>query len=300
MQFIELIQDTLSKILILLSFLMGPLALFCITAGSIRQMINWYRAQSWVLALLTLVNSTNLALTRSNGLYLLLLLCALFPAFLAVYIERVLAQATVRSPEPEPFFRRFLQPVERSLPIALLLWLRWGLPTDRRVIATVVSLLLSALSAAVALELPPSWSEQSLSANIGVAIALSLVLLGIFTMVTRGDLISQLVGLLVMDHGIYLGVVRLLVSVPMVVVFVAGLLAYTLVTLLILFYLTREVQNRSGTIGVSAQRTLSESETLERTGSEPSSHMVHSDPRLMHSADNGADVTTTEAEPSVP
>lgn len=89
-----------------------------------------------------------------------------------------------------------------------------------------------------------------------LAVAVSLLLLGIFTMINRQDLISQVIGLLVMDHGLFLAAVRVIYWRSLIPVFVISLMLYILITLVILVVLLPELHELSSTIEVGEQNQL--------------------------------------------
>lgn len=96
------------------------------------------------------------------------------------------------------------------------------------------------------------------STQHSLAVAVTLLLLGIYTMITRQDLISQVIGLLVMDHGLFLAAMRvvptdLLVLIP---AFAVSLVLYILITVLILIVLLPQLQQASNTLEVSEQSEL--------------------------------------------
>lgn len=80
--------------------------------------------------------------------------------------------------------------------------------------------------------------------TISLTVSLTLHLVGLYIMAIKRDLISQTIGLLVMDHGLYLAVVKI-VAVPVpALFFVVGLWFYTLVTVAILVLMVPEVRQK--------------------------------------------------------
>ena len=77
-------------------------------------------------------------------------------------------------------------------------------------------------------------------------VSLSLHLIGLYNMVVKRDIISQVIGLLVMDHGLFLAVVKI-VAIPVpATFFVISLYFYTLITLVILLVLLPSVSRVAG------------------------------------------------------
>ena len=83
-----------------------------------------------------------------------------------------------------------------------------------------------------------------LTERIGLAVSLTLHLAGLYYMTFPGrDIITQVVGLLVMDHGLYLAVVKI-VEIPVpAAFFVISLYFYTAITIFILVILLPELVN---------------------------------------------------------
>lgn len=90
---------------------------------------------------------------------------------------------------------------------------------------------------------PPDGAHKNekLEEQIGLAVSLSLHLAGLYNTVTKRDIISQVIGVLIMDHGLYLAVVKI-VAVPVPAqYFVIALYAYTFITILILVLMIPQV-----------------------------------------------------------
>ena len=86
------------------------------------------------------------------------------------------------------------------------------------------------------------------SERIGLAVSLALHLIGLYNMVVKRDIISQVVGLLIMDQGIYLAVVKI-IEIPVPAdLFVLSLYFYTLITIFILVILLPEIRVRTDSI----------------------------------------------------
>ena len=93
---------------------------------------------------------------------------------------------------------------------------------------------------------PSDRSLRSLDETMGLTVSLSLHLVGLYIMTAKSDLISQTVGLLVMDHGLYLAIIKI-VAVPVPALsFVFGLWCYTVITFVILVYMVPQIRRREG------------------------------------------------------
>ncbi len=262
------LSKILPTIITLLSFGMLALAFNLSIARMVHVMITTYQMQSYLLALITLLTAIELD-DQSKLPNLSVAAFVIIPLMLAWLIEPLLAQATV--PEDvsiQERLRRFFHPSirteirERALPI----WLQ-SLPTRYgEVFLLAFSLLLIVASFFTGYLLigssanapQVSFTAGNLQANrtIFLAISLALVLLGLSTMGLKRDLISQVMGLLVMEHGLFLAAIRFIVVPSVTVVIVVSLFLYIIITLTILFFLLPELHRVSGSIAVEDQNQL--------------------------------------------
>jgi hydrogenase-4 membrane subunit HyfE len=232
------------------------------SVASIQRMIWLYRLQSLILALLTVLVAFSASSADPFTRAVLLAFAVLIPGLLAYIIEPLLAQATVPSEIPwaerlwRPFRRAFSRgqrdAVQTSIAEAMPVWLEHGLSPARQIISVTAGLILVLSAYAVASNLVPNDTTRALS----LAVALTLVLLGIFTMLNRQDLISQIMGLLVMDHGLFLAAVRVVTRPSLIPILVVSLFLYILITLVILVILLPELHAESATIEVAGQTEL--------------------------------------------
>jgi hydrogenase-4 membrane subunit HyfE len=257
----------LSTIIDILAVVMVLIALGIVSVGAIQQMIRLYQIQSVILALLTGLVAFDLgtrdpATTDVGTSVLLAAFAVIIPGMLAYIIEPLLAQATVpREMAPQqrlayPFLRLlsryYREEAARSIREALPVWLEHGLSSRRQRSSAAISLLLTASAYIFAQSLlgGPGVEARSL------AVSMTLLMLGMFTMINRQDLISQVMGLLVMDHGLFLAAVRVITLPSLIATFVVSLFLYILITLVILVILLPELHERSATIEVADQREL--------------------------------------------
>jgi hydrogenase-4 membrane subunit HyfE len=75
-------------------------------------------------------------------------------------------------------------------------------------------------------------------------------------MISQRDLISQILGLLVMDHGLFLATVWVTTLPSLIPTFIISLFLYILITLVILMILLPELHAQSKTINVAEQNEL--------------------------------------------
>ncbi len=252
---------TLDAVTTLLAVAMALCALGIVSVGAIQRMIQFYRLQSVILALLTGLVALAPARANAPNQVLLAAFALLIPGMLAYIIEPLLAQATVPREAARsmrlgrPVFRvfsiRYQEEARAALAEAAPVWLEYGLSSSRQATSAVVSLLLiaSAYVVAGALRIDPNRMHS-------LAVALALLMLGIFTMINRQDLISQIMGLLVMDHGLFLAAVRVVPHPALIPILVVCLFLYILITLVILVILLPELHDESKTIEVAGQNEL--------------------------------------------
>jgi len=246
--------DLLSFVIGLLSFVMLILAFSISIARTVRQMIPLYIYQTVVLALATVLTAIEPAeggeLTHlSIGMFVII------PFLLAVTIEPLLAQATV--PEDIPLQERLrrLFPGEirsatraRALPI----WLVQRPSRRGEVLSIAFDLVLIVAAYVTAFSLV---KEDIFQAN-SLAVSFALLLLGLSILNNMRDLITQIMGLLVMEHGLFLAAIQV-ISIPSVtIVFIVSLFLYIIITLTILVFLLPELHRISGSIEVEDQQQL--------------------------------------------
>ena len=124
---------------------------------------------------------------------------------------------------------------------------------SRRLVSIVLGLI---ITGALYFTSKPLANFISTGAEQSLAVALSLLLLGIFMIISRQDLISQIIGLLVTDHGLFLAATRLLSKPPLVIPLVISLFLYILITLVILTVLLPDLRKTSRTLEVGDQTEL--------------------------------------------
>lgn len=267
-------RELLFGVLDLLEVILLLTALIIITSVTVNSKIKVYRIQSGLLAFVTGLSAFIKAVDGGGGnLVLLILLIALLPLLLAWAIKTLLARATLAIPTAASIkeqvlpvlvwlvrpllpnhlkeYRRikrsifFFQKIERD---AEREWLRYKapakIPFQLLVFLTLVFVAFFIVSQIIA-------ARFLLSERIGLVVSLALHLIGLYNMVVKQDLISQVIGLLIMDHGLYLAVVKI-VEIPVpATFFVISLYFYTLITLFILVILLPRVRQVTGSIDLS-------------------------------------------------
>jgi hydrogenase-4 membrane subunit HyfE len=237
-----------------LAFVMLLIAMLISTAPAVHQMIPLYKLQSISLALITLV--TAITFPNVDPFSRLLVLCFTFiPIGLMLLIEPLLVLASV----PEDIstgqrIRRLFNPLvlRQARLHAYPVWLAQRPPARAGFGSILLDLVLIILAFIIAFSLVP---EDRFTANI-LAISFSLLLLGLSIMRSKQDIISQTMGLLVMEHGMFLAAIRLSSTSIVIVTFVISLFLYIIITLTILIFLLPDLHRISGTIDIDQQEQL--------------------------------------------
>lgn len=237
---LEILKAGLNSIANILAVLLLALALILVLTTNIQRMIRLYQGQSILLAVIALVTF----ITPGPPEVIL----AMIPLFiLAASIEYMLTRATV--PVHKHRSRNDLRLQARSL------WLRQG---PARTAPLVRAIDFAAVMITYAIAFAPAASESvntpAIEDQFGLAIALGLLILGLFALSTQGHLIAQVMGLLVAEHGLFYAVVRLVHTT--LTVFIFSLLFYILLTLMILLVLLPDLRRVSDSTQVTDQREL--------------------------------------------
>jgi hydrogenase-4 membrane subunit HyfE len=262
------ISDLPNSLVAILSFIMLLMGLMLSLARTVQQMIPYYKLQCISLAVVTLLTAFENYESRSSftpGWVVGVL--AIIPILLAIIIEPLLAQATVA--ENIPVAQRLMRALpwfgrEQLRQQAMSAWLYSRRSRNDILVPLVVDLGLVAIAFITAFSLGESLNQmittngQRPAASIHptvLAVSFSLLLLGITTMAKTEDIISQVIGLLVMEQGMFLAAVRFIPG-AMRVYFILGLFLYIIITLTILVFLLPELHQQSGSLDVDQQTQL--------------------------------------------
>lgn len=264
------LSNSLNLLIEILSTGMLVLALGIVIVPNLLSIIRLYQAQSVILALITLMVAM---VFLKHGIMIVFIF---IPILLALYIEPLLALATVKEDMP------IKQRVSRLLPWHILAsavlaqirshaqptWLELRPSRRGQVFPLFASLVLVAFAYFIAFGLVGNFPEERailprefIQAN-GIAVSLSLVLLGLSILTQKQDIISQIMGLLVMEHGLFLFAIKVPSGLPgqafpsSSVAFVLSLFVYIVITLIILAVLLPELHSRSGSIEIDDQQEL--------------------------------------------
>jgi hydrogenase-4 membrane subunit HyfE len=236
-------------------------SLYIVTTTTIGHVIAAYR---WQNLLLLIVATTTVAKNWRNfpqpyphllswqTLFLFALMA--WPVFLFFIIGRALALATISE-------TRWLLDEKDRMDIHRT-WVnasfRQKKPSLSRMgLSMVIYLVLVIFAFVVAFRFIPQPEEPS--SRIGLGVALGLQFAGLFTLMTKRDLISQVIGIFVMDHGMYLSIMLLIPMPTPAGDFLLALYLYTFITLLLLFFLLpnlRRIKQRIDLDALQAESPL--------------------------------------------
>jgi hydrogenase-4 membrane subunit HyfE len=246
----------LDQFAVAMSYLLIIIALGISATRTLKFMIPLYQIQALVLTSVVLITAFEPGRTL-----LALGLFAILPLALAVTVPTLLARATLgatiaRSGEYDAGvgqLRRWKAVHRRMLKEVELIWLQNGgsrLPVS---LSAAIDMFLIATAVLVAYRLFGGGSVAAVVPSLAASIA--LLLQGLFTMINKNDIISQIIGLLIVDHGLFLAAVR--VAPPaLAYLFVLSLFLYMLVTLVILLWILPGLHRTSSTIEIVGNAEL--------------------------------------------
>jgi hydrogenase-4 membrane subunit HyfE len=134
----------------------------------------------------------------------------------------------------------------------------------------IFSLILIAFAYAVAFKLsqqivsnlPPALQQFPVSNLIyGLGASLALLLVGLFNMINSPDVRSQIMGLFVMENGLFLAAIIVIIITPnqhFILAFLLTIITWYVLTWIILLIFLPRVRQYSGSIYVDDQKTLKE------------------------------------------
>jgi hydrogenase-4 membrane subunit HyfE len=220
-------------------------------SNSIKQMIRIYRIQCVLLAIVTgltaIVRSAASPSESTAKVVILIVLIFLLPLVLARFIDLLMARATIMPLASMAHFRLTFDERREAERV-------WdGIKFNGRIRQGTLAFFGLAILAFII-----SFSIGEME-KIGLMVSLTLTLVGLYNMLSKRDSISLVIGLLVVDHGLYLAVAKT-AAVPVPAnFFVIALYFYTLSTITILVFLLPQVRRLTTSISlddISAQSTL--------------------------------------------
>ena len=248
----------------LLTFIILFFALAISASTSVKQMVTLYQWQAWVLAVVVF-------LTASEGdrFNFVLASVTILPIFLALTIKPLLGRATLAGPGQSNWtklpgwsdlesnlktFWAIWVSLREAVSQTELIWLQHG-RSWRAGFSIAVDLILTVMAFMVAYRLGGTGSTGTIDTN-SLAVSLALLLVGLFTMSNKRDIIAQIMGLLVMEHGLFLAAVRSFAISTLPFVFAVSLFFYVIITLTILLWLLPALHRISGSIELDDQKQL--------------------------------------------
>ncbi len=246
-------NDILRSIINILTFVMLLMALGISSAKVIPQMIRFYQIQSALLAFIILLRAFGPDRVSVENFFLMLL-----PLILVFSIKPLLARATVTAPTQQKAvatttLRQKITYWMRDIPAqAIPIWLKHSVPQQGQVISLIINLTLTIAAYIVAFGLMQNSNPKTNS----LAVSMALLLLGLFTMGSKEDIISQIMGLLMMEHGMFLAAIEVILLPNLAFIFVISLFLYIIISLTILVFLLPELHRKSGTIKIGEQKQL--------------------------------------------
>lgn len=233
MNLIELMLAGLEISLLFTAFLIT-------THEAVKGAILYYRIQSFLLAFVTgsvalvsLLEDKNFSLA-DFGLFLGIIF---LPLALGISMKWLLARATIQT----------LQTKAQS-PAAERVWLQQISEVSPWSVAFFPGLV--GLSTAVAFGgvLRLDNPQIDLPLRISLLVSISLFLTGLLNTASKSDIISQVVGLLTMDHGLYLAVVTIVDFQRLAGLFILALYFYTFITISIIVFIVPQVRQGANSI----------------------------------------------------
>lgn len=211
------------------------------THNAVKGAILYYRIQSFLLALVTGGAALIFLLEQGDvsiSSFWLIPGVVVLPLALGLSIEWLLERATIQT--SRKFFKQSLA-AERA-------WLRQISEVSPLTVSLFLGLI--GLSTAVAFGgvLPLNDEQADLAQRISLLVSISLFLTGLLNTASKSDIISQVIGLLTMDHGLYLAVVTIVDIRYLAWLFIIALYFYTAITIAIIFFIVPNVRRETGSI----------------------------------------------------
>ncbi len=209
----------------------------------LKTMIKRYKQQAFILAAFVIFT----AMTTVKSVPIALM--ALLPFVMGLSIEPILARATLVAPQLG--IRDFLKWSE-LIKEAELTWLEHG----RLRLPPGYSFLLDATLTTLAFVVAYNLGGTAESEKVSFAVSLALLMLGLFMMINNQDLLAQVIGLLVSEHGLFLAAIRLVRQKELAVIFAISLFFYLALTLTILLWVLPSLREKSQSLEVKDQTQL--------------------------------------------
>ena len=153
--------------------------------------------------------------------------------------------------------------VRRDIVKARLSWLEYSPENNPKVTIVrssplttlIISSVLVIVAYIVASQVAPQFAEEKFN---GLVASLALLLVGLFIMISAYDILSLMMGLLVMENGLFLAVVIVVTDPILLPAFILSMFAWYALTLIILVIFLPRLRQYSGSIYVEDQKVLKE------------------------------------------
>ena len=248
------------ELIIVISFFILLAAVSISTSTTVENMLNLYQWQALMVAAIVLLTAF-----ESQPINLPLAVVAILPISLALVIKPLLRRATMAVPEEpgkaESKTRPELLGADGEGGLGMLprkpelTWLQQGRSRLPPVVLLGIGSMLTLFSFIVAYLLIGKGPQQGIDPN-SVGISIALLLIGILIMSNKRDIIAQIIGLLVMEHGLFLAAIKVITRSRLAIFFAGALFFYILITLTILLWLLPTLHRVSGSIELDAQAQL--------------------------------------------
>jgi len=220
------------------------------TQRDVPDVVKWYSWQSFLLtgtgALTAIVKIMGERTTFAESALPVLLITVL-PVLLGLWIESVLARATVyqEGQKIKPSWKSpFASEEQKRLARAIWFTQRHGI-TESAYLWVFLGLIVLAFAIVFIGKVGNEPDTQ-----IGVAVSLALHLIGLYNTFLRRDILTQIIGILTMDQGMYLAILKLVTIPAPAFLFVMALYFYTGITVLILFFILPQLRQEMNTLSL--------------------------------------------------
>ncbi len=236
-------MDIIKGLDILFPMLILFIAVHISASTVLKTMIERYKQQAFVLAAFVIFTALTSASWAIGAV-------ALLPFLMGVSIKPILARATLVTSEPlELDVRKWLGFVEE----AELTWLEHGRLRLPAGYSFILDATLTTLAFVIAYNLGSALESIE---KISLAVSLALLMLGLFVMINNQDLLAQVIGLLVSEHGLFLAAIRVVRQKQLAIVLAVSLFFYLALTLTILLWVLPSLRKMSKSLEIKDQTQL--------------------------------------------
>lgn len=230
-------------------------ALYNAFSRNLQNKINSYRLQILALTLLAVVK----AISTSPWFVLISLL--LLTQF--IVIAPLVAYVTnIEQQQPGQSYLAFLRK-RLDMVRARSSWLEYNpenhpnatIVRSSPLTSLIISSVLVIIAYIVASQVAPQFAEEKFN---GLVASLALLLVGLFIMISAYDILSLMMGLLVMENGLFLAVVIVIINPVLLAAFILSMFAWYTLTLIILIIFLPRLRHFSGSIYIEDQKVLKE------------------------------------------